>query len=143
MRRRGHSLPELTVVLALAALISALGVPSVLHVSDRGRVEAAARQLVLAHREARLAAVTSGRTALLRLGGDSIELRLARGGDTTLAWSRPGPRQFGVTVAGNDRTMRFIPVGYTIGVSNASYTLTRGAARRKVVISRMGRVRVE
>jgi Tfp pilus assembly protein FimT len=144
MRRDGHSLPELTVVAALAALIAALGVPSMLHVSDRARVEAAARQLVHAHREARLLATTSRRTALLRLSADSIELRLTRGGpDTTLVWQHPGPRQFDVTVIGNARTMRFIPTGYTIGVSNASYTLSRGAAKRRVVISRLGRVRVE
>jgi Tfp pilus assembly protein FimT len=144
MPRDGHSLPELVVVLVLAALISALGVPAVLHVSDRGRVEAAARQLVLAHREARLLATTVRRTALLRLSADSIELRLTSGGpDTALVWQRPGPRHFDVTVAGNPRTMRFIPTGYTIGGSNASYTLTRGAAKRRVVISRLGRVRVE
>ena len=100
MRRRGHSLPELTVVLALAALIAALGVPPLLHVSDRGRVEAAARQLVLAHREARLAAVTSGRTALLRLGGDSIELRLARGDALPAArWRRVDLNPPGATCA--------------------------------------------
>jgi Tfp pilus assembly protein FimT len=144
MDRRGFSLPELVVIAALVALITATGVPALLYVVDRRLVDAAAQQLVLAHREARLTAVTTRRTALLRLGADSLELRLTRGGpDTTLAWRRPGPRQYGVAVLGNPRTARFIPTGYTIGVSNASYTLTRGAARRKVVISRLGRVRVE
>jgi len=144
MDRRGFSLPELVVIVALTAAVSAVVVPSLLHLVDRQLVESAAQQLVAAHREARVASTTSGRTALLRLGGDSLHLRLTRGGpDTILVWSRPGPRAFGVTVLGNDRTLRFIPVGYTIGVSNASYTLTRGAARRKVVISRLGRVRVE
>jgi Tfp pilus assembly protein FimT len=144
MDRRGSSLPELAVIAALVALVTATGVPALLHVVDRRAVDSAAQQLVLAHREARLAAITTRRTALLRLGADSLELRLTRGGpDTTLAWRRPGPRQFGVTVLGSTRTARFIPTGYTIGVSNASYTLTRGAATRRVVISRLGRVRVE
>lgn len=144
MDRRAFSLPELVVVTALVALSTVVGVPALLHVVDRRLVDSAAQQLVLAHREARLTAITTRQTALLLMGADSLQLRLTRGGpDTTIAWSRPGPRQYGVQVTGNPRTARFIPTGYTIGVSNASYTFTRGAATRKVVISRMGRVRVE
>jgi prepilin-type N-terminal cleavage/methylation domain-containing protein len=144
MRSHGFSLPELTVVIALSALVAAVAVPSVQHALDRRLVESAAQQLVAAHREARLLAATSRRVALLRLAADSIELRLTdRGGDTTLAWRRPGPAFLGVTVAGSPRTVRFIPSGYSIGGSNTSYTITRGAARRKVIISRLGRIRVE
>jgi prepilin-type N-terminal cleavage/methylation domain-containing protein len=144
MDRRAFSLPELLVVTALVALVTAVGVPALLHVVDRRLVDSAAQQLVLAHREARITSATTRQTALLLMSADLLELRLTRGGpDTVLAWSRPGPRHYGVAVTGNPRTARFIPSGYTIGVSNASYTFTRGAATRKVVISRLGRVRVE
>lgn len=143
MRKRGFSLPELTVVVALTAIATALGVPSLMYALDRRVVEEAARQVINAHREARMLAVTSQRTALLRLAADTIELRTVRGSDTTLIWRRPGPRAFGVEVVGNPRMLRFIPYGYTIGGSNTSYTISKGAARRKVIISRLGRVRVE
>ncbi len=144
MRRNGFALPELLLVLALAGVIAALGAPSLLHVTDRRRVESAAQEIIYAHREARMTAYTAQRTAILRITADSIELRLTdRGPDTTLLWQRPGPRQFGVEVTGSAHTFRFIPSGYTIGASNTSYTLVLGAARRKVVISRLGRVRVE
>ena len=143
MLRRGHSLPELLVVIALTALASALGVPAITHAMDRRLVEAAAGQLIAAHREARMIAVATQRTALLRLSADTLELRTTDRGDTTLVWRRPGPRSFGVEVIGNPRIIRFIPYGYSIGGSNTSYTISKGAARRKVVIARLGRLRVE
>ena len=144
MRRHGQSFPELVVVLALTALVAAVGVPSITHAFDRRLVESAAQQIVIAHREARLTAYTTRQLVLLRLAADSIELRVTdRGPDTTLLWRRPGPQLFDVTVTGNPRIIRFVPAGYSIGGSNVSYTITRGAATRKVVISRLGRVRVE
>lgn len=143
MRTRGFSLTELIVVVALTALASALVVPTLFHARDRMAVQAAAEQIVLAHREARLAAVSSQRVALLRLAPDTLELRTALGADTTLLWRRAGPLSYGVEVVGNPRVLRFIPFGYTIGGSNTTYTLRRGAAQRKVIISRLGRVRVE
>lgn len=144
MRRRGYSLPELLVVLALTALITAVGVPALTYAIDRRLVESAAQQVINAHREARWAAATTQQLALLSLTPDSIVLRLTHGGrDTTLVWRRPGPAFFDVEVIGNPRLIRFVPAGYSIGVSNTSYTISRGAARRKVIIARLGRVRVE
>ena len=143
MRRRGFSLPELVVVIGLTALVSALTVPALLHARDRIAVQAAAEQIILAHREARLAAINSQQVALLRLAPDTLELRTVIGHDTTLVWRRPGPLAFGLDVIANPRVLRFIPYGYTIGVSNMTITLRKGSAQRKVIISRLGRVRVE
>jgi prepilin-type N-terminal cleavage/methylation domain-containing protein len=143
MRTRGFSLLELLVVIALTTLASSLVVPTLLHTGDRLAVQAGAEQLILAHREARLVAVNSQRLALLRLAPDTLELRTVLGADTTLIWRRPGPRSYGIEVIGNPRVLRFIPFGYTIGGSNTSYTLRRGNAQRRVIISRLGRVRVE
>jgi len=143
MSSRGSSLPELIVVIALVAIASALVVPSLRYAMDRRSVENATQAFIQAHAEARLVAIESQRTALLTLSADSMVLRTARGGDTLVVWRRPGPASFGVTVTGPAHLFRFIPYGYSIGASNTSYTLTRGAARRKVIIARYGRVRVE
>lgn len=143
MSRRGHVLPELLTVCLLTAVVSGIAYPALKHAMDRRAVERAAQVLIEAHREARDAAVTQGRIALLRLAPDSLELRVVRGRDTTLLWRRPGPAAWGVAVTGRAHTVRFIPYGYSIGASNASYTVTRGVATRRVVISRLGRVRVE
>jgi prepilin-type N-terminal cleavage/methylation domain-containing protein len=141
--RRGTSLPELVVVIALAGLVAALAVPSVRHAMDRRAVELAIQQVTGAHLEARLFTIRTRRPALLLLSADSMVLRSAFAGETTVVWRRPGPRSFGVGVTGNARTLRFIPTGYTIGGSNISYTVTKGNARRRVVISRLGRLRTE
>lgn len=143
MTRHGSSLPELLTICALTALVSGVAVPALRHAMDRRAVEEAARIIILAHREGRYAAITIHQQTLLRLAPDTIELRAVVGRDTTLLWRRPGPRSLGVTVTGSAHTVRFIPYGYSIGASNTSYTIARGAARRRVVISRLGRVRVE
>lgn len=142
MRRHGTTTVELVVVVTLVTLVAAIGVPSLVHIMDRGIVERAAQQLVQAHQEARMAALTSSRIALLTLSADSLVLRTTSGRDTTLVWRRPGPRALGVEVEGPVHLFRFIPFGYTIGASNATYVVRRGAALRRVVIARYGRVQL-
>jgi Tfp pilus assembly protein FimT len=46
-------------------------------------------------------------------------------------------------MTGGQRTLTFSPTGISMGFSNASWTLTKGSAKRRVVISRLGRVRIE
>lgn len=143
MTRRGFSLPELLTIVALTVLVSGLAFPALKHAMDRRAVEEAVRLIILAHREARFTSIAIHRTTLLRLSADSLTLRAVAGRDTTFLWRRPGPATLGVTVTGRAHVVRFIPYGYSIGASNTSYTMTRGVARRRVVISRLGRVRVE
>jgi hypothetical protein len=40
------------------------------------------------------------------------------------------------------RTLSFAPSGVTLGFANATFVVSRGAARRQVVVSRLGRVRI-
>lgn len=143
MRHRGQTSVELILVLLLSAIGTAMVVPTLRYAMDRRAVDAAAQQVMGAHKEARLTAIAQGRTVLLRISADSLVLRALVFGDTTLVWRRAGPGSYGVTVTGPAHTFRFIGKGYSIGASNASYTLTRGSARKKVIISRLGRVRTE
>jgi hypothetical protein len=48
-----------------------------------------------------------------------------------------------VVVAPNSHVTAFHPSGVAMGVANVTHVLTRGAARRQVVVSRLGRVRVQ
>ena len=143
MSPRGHALIELLVVILLVAIASAVVVPSLRYAMDRRAVELEVQGLLRAHAEARMTAITTQRTALLTIAADSIVLRTARDGDTLLVWRRPGPATVGITMAGAAHLFRFIPYGYSTGASNATYTLTRGAATRRVIIARYGRVRVQ
>jgi Tfp pilus assembly protein FimT len=143
MRTRGISSLELLTVLVIAAIVTALSVPTLRYAMDHLAVGNAAQEVVRAHTEARLTAFTMQRTALLVIAPDSIVLRTARDGDTLLVWRRPGPASNGVAMTGAPHLFRFLPYGYSTGASNTTYVLSRGSARRQVIIARYGRVRIQ
>lgn len=141
--RRGVTLPELLVVVVLLGAVAALAVPALAPALDRLAVERWAQEVAAAHGRARIVAVTASRKALLTISDDSLVLRLAQAPDTPVVWRRRGPLPSdGVSLRGPGHEVAFTPIGITMGVANATYVLQRGAAARRVVVSRLGRVRV-
>jgi prepilin-type N-terminal cleavage/methylation domain-containing protein len=141
--RHGTTLLELLLALVVAGILAALAVPAAGAVRDRLQVDAAARALASAHARARLLAVVEQRVMVLTLTADSLVLRAVESpADTVARWRAPGPAGEQVTAQGLPRQVAFAPSGAAIGAANGSYTLSRGAARRQVVVSRYGRVRI-
>ena len=138
--RRGLTLPELVLVLALGGILLAIAVPPLVSVLDRIEVGAAAGHIVAAHRRARVMAIT--RSEVLVLSVDSADLTIRQRGTTAPLWSEPGPAASGISLAGPTRRFTFSPEGFSLGLSNATLHLSRGAATRSVVVSRLGRVRI-
>ena len=138
--RHGHTLLELTLVLAVAGLALGIALPRLDALRDTLAVEQAAREVVTAHRRARIAAILHSRPVVLTVSADSLAFRLI--GATDRLWRSPGPARDGIVFASPARQVTFSPVGITTGLSNASFRLERGAATRTVVLSRLGRVRV-
>jgi len=138
--RRGVTLIELVLVMTVAGILAGIAYPRVGQLLDGIAVERAARAIAMAHRHARAVAIVRGRRTQLSIAADTIRLRPV--GDTSDSWAHPGPVASGVLLAGPPRVVTFSPVGLATGVSNATYVLTRGASRRTVVVSRLGRVRV-
>jgi Tfp pilus assembly protein FimT len=138
--RQGHTLPELALVLAVIGLTLGIALPRLSGIMDTLDVEQAAREVVSAHRRARIAAIVAGQPVLLSISPDSLAYRLA--GAQAPLWRAPGPAREGITMASPARQITFSPVGITTGLANASYRLYRGSASRTVVVSRLGRVRV-
>ncbi|HXI20380.1 MAG TPA: GspH/FimT family pseudopilin, partial [Gemmatimonadales bacterium] len=88
-------------------------------------------------------AVGERRVVLLALTADSLRIRAVETpADTVIRWHSGGPASLGVTVTGLPHTLTFTPAGVTLGLANATYRLSRGAAGRQVVVSRYGRVRI-
>jgi hypothetical protein len=87
-----------------------------------------------------VSAILRSRVLELTIGANDLAIRSR--GDTTRLWFADGPAASRVALAGPARTLLFSPVGITFGLSNASFRLTRGAATRTVVVSRLGRVRI-
>jgi prepilin-type N-terminal cleavage/methylation domain-containing protein len=138
--RRGFTLPELMLILAVTGILLAIAIPQLSRAMDRIEVQAATAHLVAAHQRARMMAITRGQ--VLTLSVDSAELRIAPASGGVALWSEAGPATAGVSLAGPTRHFTFSPEGFTLGLSNASLLLTRGSSTRTVVISRLGRVRV-
>jgi prepilin-type N-terminal cleavage/methylation domain-containing protein len=140
---RGMTLPEVVVTLVILGLTLSIAGPQLSAPLDAVAVEQAAGEIAAAHARARITAVVESRVALLRVSADSVTLEVLTPDGPERRWSVPGPGRLAVGMAGAARTLTFSPTGISMGFSNASWTLTKGAASRRVVISRLGRVRIE
>ena len=139
--RQGFSLLETVLVLAVIGLLSSLALPHLAGVLDTVSVDAAANHLVAAHQRARLMAVARSQVMVLTVDADRLAIR-HRGEDSVL-WSDKGPSAYGVELAGSTtRQLTFLPEGLTSGLSNATLDLSRRWSHRRVVVSRVGRVRI-
>lgn len=138
--RRGYTVPELILVLAIVGLLAGIAVPRFARLADSLAVQRAAVDLVSAHNRARMGAVMRGRMLELTIGPDLLAIRYP--GAPEHLWQALGPSAQGVALSGPAHPVTFSPVGITAGLSNGSYRLSRGAATRTVIVSRLGRVRV-
>lgn len=141
--QRGFTLPEVAVTLTLVAILTGIITPTLVAAADRGAIRLGLAQLKGAHQEARFAAVLDDTPTVLTVEADALTLRAIRGADTVVKWRRAGPTAWGVTLVGGARSFRFSPVGYSIGASNATLRIEKGSASGSVIISRLGRVRIE
>jgi prepilin-type N-terminal cleavage/methylation domain-containing protein len=138
--RSGFSLIELVLVLALLTLLLGIALPPLTGALDRIEVASAASQIAAAHSRARMMAISASRVLVLSV--DSATLSIHLRGSTSHLWSDTGPARSGVSLPGPTRSFTFSPEGFSLGLSNASLHLSRGSARRTVVVSRLGRVRI-
>jgi prepilin-type N-terminal cleavage/methylation domain-containing protein len=138
--RRGSSLLELLLALVIAGLLLGIALPKFGVFRDQLAVGEEAGRIAAAHRRARITAILESHPVVLIIAPDS--LRVAVAADSGMAWTAPGPSAHGVVLIGGSRRLTFSPEGITTGVSNATFRLTRGAASRTVVVSRLGRLRV-
>lgn len=141
--RQGITLVELLIVMTLVSLLGMITLPRLARPLASLRVEQEAHRIAAAHTRARMLAVTSSRVALLRITADSITLSTVEGTDTLPRWRSPGPAAAGVSLTAPDRTLMFAPIGITYGVSNGTWTLTYRGVVRRVIMSRLGRIRME
>ena len=124
-------------------MLAGFALPAARRLGDAIATDRAAQAIVAAHRIARFTAIMRSRRTLLDVRADSLTVRAIQGADTVSLWVRPGRRSEGVALAGPSRPLAFAPTGLPMGVSNATFQLSRGAVVRRIVISRLGRIRVE
>jgi len=137
--RRAQTLIELTITLALVALIAAIAVPSLAGVTERWRLRAAVADVVNALVFAREAALARGTTATFVIDAARGEVRVTCGADTLAR--RAIAALHGVTISASGDSVRFGPDGLATGVSNLTLLIVRRARVDSVVVSRLGRIR--
>jgi prepilin-type N-terminal cleavage/methylation domain-containing protein len=139
--RRGVSLPELVVVLAVLAVVMAITLPRLVGLLDWIAVDAAARDVTASIAIARNAAVMKGVRSRAVIATDS--LRIDRWlGDTwgpLVRW--PGPSDRGVSLDVSNPAVVFDAIGLGWGVSNTKVVLRRGDRVATITVSRVGRVK--
>ncbi len=141
--RRGVTLLELLIVILVTTLLVSLALPALGALHDRLAVDAVTEELVAAHTRARLVAVAERRVAVLTLTADSLVVRVVEAPlDTVVRWRGEGATAQGVLVTGMPRSVLVGPSGVTMGAAQRTYVLTKGTARKQVVVSRYGRIRV-
>lgn len=131
---------ESIAVLVIVGILCGIAAPRLARMLDSAAVTEAANQIVAAHQRARIAAIMRASVTVLTI--DSAAIVIHPRDDTTTLWREPGPAALGVVLAGPGHTVMFSPIGLALGASNATYTVTRGDARRAVIVSRLGRVRI-
>ena len=140
--RRGMTLPELALGIALLGLLTAIAIPKYQETLDRVAVDRSAYALVAAHQRARVAAILESQPSLLQFTPDSLVIRIRRGSGNSLYWNGPGPAARRVQLTGPGKAVVFSPTGLTMGFANGTWVLRRGQAHRRVVTSRLGRARI-
>jgi prepilin-type N-terminal cleavage/methylation domain-containing protein len=140
--RRGFTLAELAVVLAIMAVVTAVTLPRLQGLLDWIAVDSAAREVTTALAGARAAAVMRGARTRLVIAADTLRIERWRG-DTWDAVERwPGPAARGVALEVSNPVVVFDPIGMGWGVSNTKVVLRRGSRFETITVSRVGRVKV-
>jgi len=139
--RRGFTLTELAVVLAILAIVTAITLPRLQGLLDWIAVNTAGQDVTTAVAVTRYAAIMQGGRRRLVLARDS--LRIDRwSGDSWVPHERwPGPDRHGVALEVSNPVVVFDPIGLAWGLSNTKVVLRRGVRSETITLSRLGRVK--
>ena len=137
--RKGYSLLEQLIVLAVMAILFTLAAPRTLAALDRSAVRNARMQLVTALGAARGSAQSRAERVAVAMDSTAGLLRILAGADTLLV--RPLRHEFGVEIASSRDTVTYGASGRGYGAANSTIVLSRGAAAETVYVARLGRAR--
>jgi prepilin-type N-terminal cleavage/methylation domain-containing protein len=137
--RKGYTLLEQLVVLAVMTILLTLVGPRTLSALDRSAVRNARRQLVSAFGAARGSAQSRAERVSVAMDSAGGLLRVLSGADTLLV--RPLRAELGVAFSASRDTIMYGASGRGYGAANSTIVLTRGAASETVYVARLGRAR--
>lgn len=137
--RRGITIVELVITLAVLGVLSSIAVPRAAALVDRISVRGATQDVVLAIAAARAAATRRGAYASFVADPRTGRLRVVSGGETLL--ERDVLHKRGVRIEASRESVTFAPGGLGWGAANTTVIVSRGTRADTIVMSRLGRVR--
>jgi prepilin-type N-terminal cleavage/methylation domain-containing protein len=145
--RRGYTLAELLVVMAILGIIGATSVPWLITYWRSATLRAAAEELAAGLNRGRQLAIAQNMSVCVELVASKYRYRLT--GCSGTPWTGPGTDASGYHRLANDVTLttNANPVFGSLGAASpgATFTITnpQGGATRSVVVSVSGRVQVQ
>lgn len=139
--RRGITLVELAVVVAIVAIVTAITLPRLGGVLDWMAVNAAAQEISTAMAVARSSAVMLGTRSRAVIAADSLRIDRWVGDSWGPIERWPGPSSHGVTLEVSNPEIVFDPIGLGWGVSNTRVVVRRGSRSETITVSRLGRIK--
>ncbi len=137
------TLLETMTVVGTAGILTGMVVTGAGRQADQARVTLAQAAIVDAHRIGRSAAQALNRPVEVVITADSIVVREPARPDQAPIHRRAGPERMSVMVTPASHTTTYAPSGLATGIANVTHRLQRGTVQRAVVLSRLGRLRVE
>lgn len=138
--RRGFSLAELVMVLAVIGAMLGIAAPRLWGWRDAWAVERATREVMQFYDAARFRAIARSQRVRCAFATDSLRA-VAEGVVDTAAFTRPGPARYGVTLVASRAVLRIGPTGLGWGAANTKLVLRRGVAAESLTTSRLGRLK--
>jgi prepilin-type N-terminal cleavage/methylation domain-containing protein len=138
--RRGVTLVELVITVAVIGFLVALVAPRASEWLDRLYTQRAALELVTFYHRGRMTAITRSTRVRLEFGGDALVGVLEGVFDSTFV-RLPGPNRHGVQLRASRPVIRIHPNGIGWGAANTKLVLWRGEAAESLTTSRLGRIR--
>jgi Tfp pilus assembly protein FimT len=137
--RRGMTIVELLVMVAILGAMAAIAVPRVVTTMDRFSVRGATQDVVLTLATARAAASRRGAYVSFVADTRAGRVRAVSDGETLL--ERDLARIRGIRLEASRESVTFAPGGLGWGAANTTVIVTKGTRSDTIVMSRLGRVR--
>ncbi|MFI5231761.1 MAG: hypothetical protein ACHQSE_04540 [Gemmatimonadales bacterium] len=137
--RRGTTIVELLVMVAILGVLAAIAVPRAITAMDRLSVRGAAEDVVLTLAAARAAASRGDSPVSFVADTRNGRVRAVRGGEVLA--ERDVARGRGVRLEASRESVTFAPGGLGWGAANTTIIVSRRSRSDTIVMSRLGRVR--
>ena len=139
--RRGVTILELVLSLAIISIISAMAYPAISRLLDSIHVRGTATEIHSLFSAARHHAITRSERITLEIDTARAAIVMVAGADTLRA--RTFLDTHGVSLAANRASFTYSPIGVGYGAGNMTLVIRRNARVDSVFVSRLGRVRLD